>query len=279
MPAHSEGTLKTSDGIELFHQSWLPDAKARANVMLIHGLGEHSSRYAHVAAALNERGYAVHTSDLRGHGQSSGKRAYIKSYGEFMSDLELVRANIEERHPDQPFVVLGHSMGGNLALGHVLDHQDGVAGLALSAPALRVGDDLSPLKIKLVKAIAKIAPGFRPEGISAESVSRDPAVVAAYTSDPLNFHGKIAAGLAAELIGSMDRFRSRYSELAIPLVLFQGTADRLVNPQGTRDIEQGATDAVVSAHYYDGLYHEVFNEPERREVFDDLIAWLDRLVS
>jgi acylglycerol lipase len=279
MPAQSEGSLKTSDGIKLFRQSWLPDGEARANVMLIHGLGEHSSRYGHVAAALNKSGYAVHTFDLRGHGQSTGKRAYVKSYAEFMDDLMLVRTNIEGRHPDEPFVVLGHSMGGNLALGHVLDHQTGVTGLALSAPALRVGDDLSPLKIKLVNAIARFAPGFRPVGISAESVSRDPAVVAAYAADPLNFHGKIAARLGAELIGAMDRFRSRYSELAMPLALFQGTEDRLVNPQGTRDIENGATNAVVTAHYYEGLFHEVFNEPEQREVFDDLIAWLDGLIS
>ncbi len=243
--------------------------------MLVHGLGEHSGRYAHVADRLTASGYAVHALDHRGHGKSEGKRVYVKSYDEFMADLIQFRALVERSHPGLPVVALGHSMGGNLVMGHVLDHQDGLAGVVLSGPALKVGDELSPAKITIFKAVAKVAPGLRPEGLDAEAISRDPAVVAAYQADPLVFTGKISAGLGAALLDAMDTFPARYASLSLPILLLHGSEDRLTNIEGTRELEREATNAAVTAHYYDGLYHEVFNEPEQDRVLDDLVAWLD----
>jgi acylglycerol lipase len=272
---HTEGSFTTDDGLKLFHQAWLPDAEPRAVVMLLHGLAEHSGRYEHVAQALTDAGYAVHAVDHRGHGRSEGKRVYVKSYDEYMADLVQFRALIEAEHPGLPLVVLGHSMGGNLALGHVLDHQHGVRGLALSGAALAPGESLSQFKIRLARAVSKIAPGMRPERLSAEAISRDPAVVAAYTSDPLVFTGKMTAGVAGALLGAMDRFQRRHGELTIPLLVMHGTEDRLTAIAGTRALEAGAVNATVTSHYYDGLYHEIFNEPEHDAVLGDLIAWLD----
>jgi lysophospholipase len=274
MSTHTEGFLTADDGLSIYHQAWLPDGDAAAAVMLIHGLGEHSGRYAHVADALTAAGYAVHALDHRGHGRSDGKRVYVKSYDELMRDLSMFRGHVQSLHPGRPLIVLGHSMGGNLAVGHVLDRQSGVAGMVLSGPALKVGDDLSPAKIKVFTLVAKVAPGFRPEGLDAESISRDPAVVAAYRADPLVFTGKISAGLGAALIAAIQRFPARYAELTLPVLVLHGTDDRLAAVEGSREFEAGAVNADVTAHYYDGLYHEVFNEPEQDRVIGDLIEWL-----
>ena len=127
---------------------------------------------------------------------------YVKSYGEFQRDLVQFRQLVERQHPGLPLVVLGHSMGGNLASGTCSINQAGLSGLALSAPALKAGESLSPAKIKLAALLGKIAPGLRPERLTPTAISRDPAVVAAYQADPLVYTGKVSAGSAAALIGS-----------------------------------------------------------------------------
>jgi lysophospholipase len=277
--SHHEGTFTSYDGLTIFHQAWLPDGDPRGVVMLAHGLGEHSGRYAHVADRLTASGYAVHALDHRGHGRSDGPRVYVKSYDEFMADLIQFRAIVERRHPDSPLFALGHSMGGNLVMGHVLDQQDGLAGMVLSGPALRAGDDLSPAKVAILKVVARVAPGVRPEGLDAEAISRDPSVVEAYRADPLVYTGKMSAGIGAALLGAMDEFPGRYPDLTLPILLMHGTEDRLTDIEGTRELERLATNSDVTAHYYDGLYHEVFNEPEQDQVLDDLVEWLDAQTS
>ena len=276
---HSDGTLTTSDGLTIYHQTWLPDGDPKAVVLLLHGLAEHSGRYGHVAKALTDAGYAVHALDHRGHGKSDGKRTYVKSYADYQRDILQFRRLVEQQHPGLPLFVLGHSMGGNLALGHVLDHQEGVRGMVLSAPALAPGASLSPTTIKIAKLIGKIAPGLRPQALSADAISRDPAVVAAYVADPLVFNGKITAVAAAALLSSMETFPPRYPELRLPILLQHGTADALVDITGTRQLETGAVNATVTTHYYDGLYHEIFNEPEQAAVIADMIAWLDSVIA
>ena len=272
---HTEGSFTASDGLAIFHRAWLPAGDPKAVVLLFHGLGEHSGRYTHVAEALVGRGYAVHALDHRGHGRSEGKRVFVKEYDEFQRDLVRFRGLVEEQHPGVPLVVFGHSMGGNLALGHVLDHQEGVRALALSGAALAVTDDVSPALRKIAGVLAKVAPGLRPQGLDATAVSRDPAVVQAYLADPLVYSGKISTGLAAALFGAIDRFPARFAELRLPVLVMHGTADRLVPVAGSRALEAGAVNATVTSHYYEGLYHEVLNEPEHERVIDDLLAWLD----
>jgi acylglycerol lipase len=278
MSQHSEATMTTSDGLSIFHQAWLPDGDPVAVVMLVHGLGEHSGRYAHVATALTDAGIAVHALDHRGHGKSDGTRTFVKSYDELMGDLVQFRAHIEARHLGVALIVLGHSMGGNLAVGHALDHQAGITGLALSGAALQVGSDLSPGKLKVFRLVAKVAPSFRPEALNPEAISRDPAVVAAYQADPLVFTGKISAGLGAALIGAMERFPARYGELTLPILVMHGTEDQLASIDGSRALESMAVNADVTAHYYEGLYHEIFNEPEQQQVLADLVSWIESVI-
>ena len=171
--------------------------------------------------------------------------------------------------------MLGHSMGGNLAMSYVLGNQDGIAALVLSGPALQVGDDFSPVQLKLLGAISKVAPGLRPQGLSADAISRDPDVVEAYRNDPLVYTGKISAGLGAALIGAMQSFPDRYEQLRLPVLVLHGTDDQLADVAGSRELEAKAVNADLTAHYYEGFYHEVFNEPEQDRVLADLTAWLD----
>lgn len=274
----NDSTITTYDGLTLHCRAWTPDAPPKGVIMLLHGLGEHLGRYEHVAAALVDAGYAVHAVDHRGHGRSEGKRAYVKSYDEFMRDIAQFRGVVEAAHQGVPFVILGHSMGGNLAMGHVLDHPAGVAGLVLSGPALKIGDDFSPVQLKIFRTIAKVAPGFRPQGLSADAISRDPAVVEAYRNDPLVFTGKISAGLGAALFDAMEQFPARYASLKMPILIVHGTEDQLADIAGSRALEAAAVNAEVTSHYYTGLYHEVFNEPEQQQVLADVITWLDQIV-
>lgn len=272
---HTEGTFRAFDGETIYHQAWLPEGELRAAVLLVHGLGEHSGRYDHVARTLVDAGFAVHALDHRGHGKSSGKRAFVEHYDEFLRDLHRFRTIVASEHPGRPLVVLGHSMGGNLAMSYVLGNQDGIAALVLSGPALQVGDDFSPVQLKLLGAISKVAPGLRPQGLSADAISRDPDVVEAYRNDPLVYTGKISAGLGAALIGAMQSFPDRYEQLHLPVLVLHGTDDQLADVAGSRELEAKAVNADLTAHYYEGLYHEVFNEPEQDRVLADLTAWLD----
>jgi acylglycerol lipase len=274
---HGTDTFTTSDGLTLWRQWWLPDGDPRAAVMLLHGLGEHSGRYEHVAAALAHAGYAVHAVDHRGHGRSEGPRAFVRNYDEFMVDVATFRRLVEAQHPSAPLVVLGHSMGANLAVGHVLDHQDGLAGLALSGAALAPGASLKPATIKAAKLLGRFLPKLRPDKLDAEAISRDAAVVARYRNDRLVYTGRLSAGIAGALLAAMERFPARYAELRLPILILHGTADALADVTGSRRLEAGAVNATVTSHYYDGLYHEVFNEPEQDRVIADLLTWLGSL--
>ena len=277
---HSEGTFTTSDGLTIYHQAWLPDSDPKAVVLLLHGLAEHSGRYVRFAEALTDAGYGVYALDHRGHGKSDGKRTYVKSYADYQRDILQFRRLVEQQHPGLPLFVIGHSMGGNLALGHVLDHQDGVRGMALSAPALAPGRQPLADEDQARQAGRQDRAGVAARGAQCRrNAVRDPAVVAAYLADPLVFNGKITAGAAAALLGSMEAFPPRYPELRLPILLQHGTADALVDIAGTRQLETGAVNATVTTHYYDGLYHEIFNEPEQAAVIADTIAWLDSVIA
>lgn len=271
---HTESTFTSFDGLSLYRQAWSPDGEARGVIMLVHGLGEHSGRYGHVGDALANAGFVVHALDLRGHGKSGGIRVYVKSYDEYMRDLLQFRQMVEAEHPGLPFTVLGHSMGGNLAMGHVLDHQEGVHSLVLSGPALKLGESMPKWQITILLLIAKIAPKMRPQALDTCAISRDPKVVEAYRADPLVHNGKVTAGLGAALIGAMRSFPTRYPSLRLPILLLHGTNDQLADIGGSKELERLAVNAQVTSHYYEGLYHEIFNEPEQATVLRDLTDWL-----
>ena len=259
----------------IFGQAWLPEQAARAIVVISHGLGEHGGRYAGLASRLVDKGYAVYAIDHRGHGRSSGPRANIERFGYLVADLGAFVGRARGEHPDVSVVLLGHSMGGAVALACALEIQDDLRALVLSAPALAAGEALPAFKLWMVKLLSSLSPNTGALKLPPTAVSRDPEVVRSYESDPLVFHGAVPARTLAELLQAMQRLQQTAHELRIPVLVQHGTADSLVPLAAVYPIYQHLGVAQSrSVQVYEGLYHEVYNEPERDRVIGDLEAWL-----
>jgi alpha-beta hydrolase superfamily lysophospholipase len=271
---HEEGTLEGAGGLRIFRQAWLPDSDARAAVVLAHGASEHSGRYGWVGEQMASRGYAVHALDHRGHGKSDGEGAYIDRMANAVSDLGRLVDLAAERHPGAPVFLLGHSVGGCISLAYALDHQAKLAGLLLSAPLLAL--EAAPLPLRIAgRVLSVIAPKAGVVGIDAGGVSNDPAVVADYEQDPLNHHGKLPARTVAELASVIGTFPDRVGALTIPLLVMHSPEDRLTPFAGSEMVHAGAGSQDKTFIRYDGLAHELLNEPERQRVLDDITGWLD----
>jgi alpha-beta hydrolase superfamily lysophospholipase len=259
-------------GTNIVYDLYEPAEPPVGLIMVVHGVAEHAGRYRHVAEVLTGLGLRVAILDHRGHGRSGGKRLLARDLSEFTTDLETLRTL--EVVDGRPTYLLGHSMGGEIALDYALDHQSSLAALVLSAPAVLPGDDISPVLMKVAKVIGKVVPGLPGQKLSSASISRDPAVVTAYDEDPLVFRGALPAGIGGAMLRTMDSFPSRLPSLRLPLLVLSGTADKLVNPDGARLVERLAGSSDKTLKMYDGLYHEVFNEPEKELVLGDLADWL-----
>ncbi|GAA0896108.1 lysophospholipase [Pseudonocardia zijingensis] len=268
-----EGRLPGAGGVELFWQGWLPAGDARGVVLICHGLGEHSGRYDTVVEALVPDGWAVYGVDHRGHGRSGGRRAHLRRYADWLDDLDAFRRTVVARHPGLPVFLLGHSMGGQIALAYALDHQADLAGLVLSAPALANSSVPKPV-VGVLRTMGKVVPTWRPVGIDATKISKDPAVYAAYRDDPLVHHGRPTLRLSSALVGQFEVLPDRARDLRIPVLLQQGALDSLVDPSGFRRLEAACGSPDLTVHWYEGLWHEIYNEPERDLPLGDLRQWL-----
>lgn len=269
-----EGDFKGRDGADIHWQAWLPDAEPEAVVLLSHGLAEHGGRYAHVGAGMAEHGLGVYALDHRGHGSSSGPRTQIDSIDHTVDDLHTLAGTVKGRHPDTPTFLLGHSMGGAIAFAYALRYQDLLAGLVLSAPALVI-EGVSPVTITAGKLLSKVLPNAGVLQLDGTAVSRDPEVVRRYDTDPLNYRGKVVARTGAELVALANTAAARLPELKLPLLVMQGTADRLVPVKAAQLVYDRAGSADKTVKTWDGLYHEILNEPEQKQVLAEMIAWIE----
>ncbi len=268
-------TFAATDGTPLFERRWMPEGMPKAVVVLVHGSAEHAGRYEHVAASLTAAGYAVAAFDLRGHGRSGGPRLYVRSFDAYLGDVGVFIARTREAWPGLPLFLLGHSMGGTVATLYALGHQDALAGLVLSGPALQAGEDFSPLKIALVKALGQVVPRLPVQKLEAGHISRDPGVVARYDADPLVYRGWIRAGMGVALIRALEEVEAREATLRLSLLLLHGTADSIIDVEGTKRLYQKAASTDKTLLLYEGFYHEVFNEPQNERVLRDVRRWLD----
>ncbi len=278
MPVATEqrtGTFVGQGGTPLFYRRWSPPAAPRGQVVVVHGVAEHSGRYDHVGRHLAEAGYEVWALDHRGHGRSEGRRVFVDRFETFEADVEALRVVAADALPGLPMAMLGHSMGGTVALGHAIDFPGAFDAVVLTGPALQPRRGAPKALAALGAVLAKIAPSLPVVALDASTVSRDPVVVAAYRSDPLVHHGKLTAALGNAMLVRTDRFPTEVAALRVPILVIHGGADRLVLPEGSRELVpmMGSDDATLIVE--DGLYHEVLNEPEQARILTVITSWLD----
>jgi acylglycerol lipase len=274
MMQHFEFGWQTEDGLRLYAQGWQPQTELKGVICLVHGLGEHSGRYGHLAAFLNQAGHALLAFDLRGHGKSEGPRGHTPSYEALMEDIAHFLEETTERHPDRPRFLYGHSMGGNLVIEYALRRRPQLAGVIATGPLLRAAFEPPAWKLTLAKIMRSLWPTLSlSNGLDRQALSRDPEVVRAYDDDPL-VHDRVSARLAMDMFQSGLRSLEHAAEFPLPLLLMHGGADRITSAQASREFAAQAGEA-CTLKIWDGFYHEIHNEPEQGEVFEYLWEWLN----
>jgi alpha-beta hydrolase superfamily lysophospholipase len=273
-------TLRTLDGQTLKLRLWPTPGPARGTVQIVHGLGEHSGRYAHVAAVLNDAGWHVAAHDLRGHGESTGKRGRLSDSHAFMADVALVHDQLQPRWPGGARVLLGHSLGGLIAGRFVAEGLTKAPApwyrsfdaLVMSSPALDPG--MNGFQKFLLAVLGPLAPHLGlGNGLKPAWICRDPAVVKAYVDDPL-VHDRVSPRLARFIVDAGEYVTRRAPQWALPTLLLWAGADRCVAPAGSARFAAAAPQSVLTAQVYPDLFHEIFNEPERAQVLKRLTDWL-----
>ena len=265
-----EGTL---DG-GVFYHHW-PVAGPRAVAVLVHGLGEHSGRYQHVADALAARGVAAIAPDHLGHGRSPGLRCHIRRFSDFFGALDAVRAVVDERYPGVPCFIVGHSMGGLIAGAYLLERQDRFHGAVFSGAAFEVPEPPGAFTMMMYKFLAAVLPRLGALQLDASQVSRDPEVVRRYREDPLVHDGKTSAGLLVALLTAAQELEARRGALTQPVLVLHGEGDVKTPPHGSKNFIEAVGSKDNNLRIYPHLYHEIFKEPEQAMVLGDMLDWLD----
>ncbi|MDJ0878362.1 MAG: alpha/beta hydrolase, partial [Halieaceae bacterium] len=273
---HREATFTGAGDARIHYQVWAPEHPPRGLIVLVHGAAEHSGRYRRFAEHFEAAGYATAALDHIGHGHSEGQRGYVRNFGDYIETLDRFVRLLKEKFPDTPRVLLGHSMGGLIASCYLLQNQDDFVGCVLSGPAIKT--DLQPpiWQRLLIQFFSMVAPRMGVLQLDASGVSRDPLEVQEYLDDPLVYGGKLTARKVAQLFAAMQWIQEQAGDIRLPLLLMHGEADSLTSPSGSRFLFEAVSSEDKTLKIYPELYHEIFNEPERAQVFADLQAWLDQ---
>ena len=259
----------------LYRQSWLPDGELQAAIVLLHGLGEHSGRYKNLARHCTGRGLAVHALDHYGHGKSEGLAGHVERFSVYLDGARELLAQVKNEQPGAPLFLLGHSMGGLIAAAFLREAQSEFRAGVLSGPALKSDATPPALVLWINRILSSLAPTVPMIGLDPAGVSRDPEVIRAYVSDPLVHHGKVTARLIAEMMAAMRETLAHASHVTLPILVMHGEDDVLTSPEGSREFiaRAGSTDKTLKI--YPGLYHEIFNEPEKDVVLGEMTDWLE----
>jgi acylglycerol lipase len=267
---------ETTPGGRLYWQAWSP-ARPRAALLLVHGLAEHSGRYAHVARRFAACGYASVGLDYRGHGCSPGPRVHIESFDAWCDDVAAGLALARRMHPGLPVVPVGHSQGGLLVLLQALRDPDARPCTVVSSPLLGVAPPSRPgTALRLAsRVLLRVAPRLLvPNKVNADWLSHDPAVGRAYGDDPLVSH-KVSAGWHRALQRAMSSAHAQAGRWASPLLVLSSHGDHIVDAQAVAAWVARTPTGTVDAAYWDDLHHELFNETRNEEVFAVVEKWLD----
>jgi alpha-beta hydrolase superfamily lysophospholipase len=270
----TEGSFAAPDGLALFRRAWLPDEVTRV-LLVVHGFGEHSGRYDELGAWFAARGCAVNGFDLRGHGRSGGPRTHVDRFAQLLDDLAAFQAIVREEHPSAPITLLAHSMGGLIALAYLAERRPVVSGAIISGPALAGERAVPRSRVLLARALGRVVPRLRMEaGLDLTGLSRDENVIRRYLADPL-VERTMTASLGAELLAAGTATRARAATIETPVLLMHGKQDTLCPVAASEEFATQLTSAGSELRVYPELRHEIFNEPEREQVFADAWRWIE----
>lgn len=267
-----QGWLSTSPHV--FYRAWLAANTPRAAVVICHGYAEHSGRYDHVGHYLAAQNLAVYACDSHGHGHSDGVRASASSLDGYVDNLVLMLQHAQAAHPNVPLILLGHSMGGLVALQTCLEHPDDINLLCLSSAMLRNAVALPGWLSIIAKTLAQAYPDLSTQALDARDIARDPLVVARYLHDPLVYTGKVRAGLGYCLLTAGEDILQRASVLTLPMLILHADADRIADPRGSEKLYERVSSNDKTFKMFDS-YHEILNDTARDAVLHTLSQWLD----
>ena len=272
---HLEMNWKARDGLDIFAQSWEPTIlQPKAVVCLVHGHGEHTSRYAHVAEVFGRQGFVLFGADLRGHGRSGGARGHISSAEDFMQDIDILLEQARACYPGLPIILYGHSIGGVLVLYYGLLRKPDVKGVIAASSALHTAVEQQKIKVMLAKVLGSLSPNTpMASGLDSKCISRDEKVVQAYINDPL-VHDKVSLGFGKVMLDMAAWALAHANEFSLPLLLLHGKADMIAFPSGSIEFAAPLKEKCTLV-LWDDAYHELHNEPEKNEVFKTMTLWMD----
>jgi alpha-beta hydrolase superfamily lysophospholipase len=272
---HRDGSFQGAHGQSIYYRYWTPGSASRGVMLVVHGAGEHGDRYAYFAQRCCDAGLAVAALDHAGHGRSDGDYGHMARFQDHLENLDAFREQVVQDFPGQPLVLVGHSMGGLISACYLPQHQAHFAACVLSGPAIKTELEPGFVQTTLIRLLSVLAPRMGVLQLDAAGVSRDAAVVGAYRQDPLVNHGKMSARFVSELFNAMGRIQAEAPAIELPLLVMHGESDAMTAPSGSQFLHDKVSSRDKTLKLYPGLYHEIFNEPERDAVIDDLLAWLD----
>jgi acylglycerol lipase len=276
---HKEGHFHCIRNAKIYWQSWLPKTEPRAILVIIHGYNDHSGRFMNIINYFVPKGFAIYGLDQIGQGKSEGKRVYVQKFEDYTITLQFFLRMVRNMQPGKPIFLVGYSMGGLVTSIYILDNQKELAGAILIGPLVKVPEHVTSFTIFIGKILSAFFPKVGLLATKDEAISKDQAVVDTYKLDPLTYHGKMTARLAAELLKAMIRLSKEGSKITLPVLILQGAADRLGDPEGAQMLFYHIQSEDKQIKLYQGLYHEIFNEPEREMVFADMGEWLNRQIG
>ncbi len=274
MAALEQTYFTASDEHTLFYRYSVPK-HAKAHIIIIHGYGEHSGRYQHVMKYLTDKGFACFAPDHRGHGKSAGRLGYIKSFNRIVRDIYELKDFIKEDYGARNIFLFGHSMGSLIALKFLIAFQSDIRGSVLVAPMIIIPDYISPLLKALSGLIAALLPSLPIQNFDTAETTRDPLVIAAADKDPLCYHGKIRARTGSQMMKAMEYADAHLGSITAPLLILQGSEDKILPVESSGKVYRLAASQDKTLKIFEGLYHELVNEPEKETVLKYLTDWIE----
>lgn len=270
-----EETIAANDGLRLYVRRRQLES-ARAGVIIVHGFGEHSGRYGALTDHLISHSYSVTGYDHRGHGLSDGLPGHVENFTEYEEDLDKVIAWVRSQSASPTIYLIGHSMGGLVTLRYLARKNVVVAGAIISSPLIGIAVAVPAHKLMIARVGARMAPRLRLDnGLDPATLSRDPEVGRAYAADPL-VNRKVSAKWFAEAGRAMTEMKDWAPRVSLPVLIMHSTKDQIANVDSTRELFERLGSLDKELEIYEGFYHELFNEPEKHEVFERVTNWLDK---